>query len=163
MSKILTIRQATNLAKILNKNKKKIVLVGGCFDILHVGHVLFLEKAKAKGDILLVWIESDETIKRTKGEHRPIHTQKERATVVAALACVDYVVPLPHFIDNKHYDDLVQKLKPAIIAATKGDPEIIHKKRSAKLAGAIVSYVTKRVNNASTSSLAQRIQQEEHL
>ncbi|HSW97180.1 MAG TPA: adenylyltransferase/cytidyltransferase family protein [Candidatus Saccharimonadales bacterium] len=163
MKKILTVRQATNLAKELNKENKKIVLVGGCFDILHVGHVLFLEKAKEKGDVLFVWIESDETIRKSKGKLRPIHIQKERATVVAALYCVDYVVSLPHFTDNKHYDNLVKMIKPAIIAATKGDPEIIHKKRSAKLVGATVSYVTKRVNNASTSHLAQRIQQEEQL
>lgn len=159
--KILTVRQATTLAKKINGQGKRIVLVGGCFDILHVGHVLFLEKAKAKGDILFVWVESDESIRKSKGENRPIHTQKQRATVIAALACVDYVIPLPHFADNKHYDDLVKKIKPAIIAATKGDPEIIHKQRSAKLVGATVAYVTKRVSKASTSNLALRIQQED--
>jgi FAD synthetase len=163
MKKILTVRQATNLAHDLTKKGKKIVLVGGCFDILHVGHVLFLEKAREKGDVLFVWVESDATIKQTKGPLRPIHTQKERATVVAALTCVDYVVALPHFTENKQYDNLVKMIKPAIIAATKGDPEVSHKKRSAKLIGATVSYVTKRIHNASTSHLAQRIQHEEQL
>lgn len=160
MKKLLTIKQAITLSRRLHMENKNIVLVGGCFDILHIGHVVFLEQAKKKGDVLFVWIESDETIKKQKGEKRPIHTQQNRAHVVAALACVDYVVLLPHFTQNEQYDNLVLNLKPAIIAATKGDPEIGHKKRSAKQVGAKVVYVTKRVTNASTSLLAKRIEQE---
>lgn len=160
MKKILSIDQAVAVSKGLSKEGKRIVLVGGCFDILHIGHVVFLEEAKKKGDVLLVWVESDETIKKQKGEQRPIHTQQDRAHVVAALECVDYVVLLPHFINNEQYDNLVMKLKPAIIAATKGDSEIGHKQRSAMQVGAKVVYVTKRVTNASTSNLAKRIEQE---
>jgi rfaE bifunctional protein nucleotidyltransferase chain/domain len=160
MNKILTEKQAIRLAEQLNEQSKDIVLVGGCFDILHLGHILFLEKAKEKGEILFVWIEPDETIRQRKGEHRPIHTQQERAQVIAALACVDYVILLPHFTTNVEYDNLVKNIKPAIIAATEGDPEIMHKQRSAKAAGAQIIYVTKNIKGKSTTRLAELVAQE---
>ena len=63
----------------------KIVLVGGCFDILHLGHVVFLEKAKKEGDVLVVLLESDEKVRFLKGKGRPVHTQSERAEILSAL------------------------------------------------------------------------------
>lgn len=160
MKKILTDKQAIALANELRQQEKQIVLVGGCFDILHLGHILFLEKAKEKGEILFVWVEPDETIRQRKGKHRPIHTQQERAQVIAALACVDYVILLPHFTTNAEYDSLVKDIKPAIIAATQGDPEIMHKQRSAKAAGAEIIYVTKNIQGKSTTRLAELVAQE---
>lgn len=161
MKKILSPRQAIKQSNALKKQHKRMVLVGGCFDILHIGHVLFLEKAKEKGDILFVWVEHDQVIKQRKGDTRPIHTQKDRAKVLAALACVNYVIMIPPLTTNQEYDTLVMKLKPAIIAATKGDPERIHKKRSAKLVGAEVVYVTRKLSNTSTSRVARLVAQEE--
>jgi len=71
---------------------KKVVFTNGCFDILHAGHVDYLEKAKAKGDILIVGLNSDASISRLKDESRPIVDQHERALVLDGLRSIDYVV-----------------------------------------------------------------------
>ena len=70
----------------------KIVFTNGCFDVLHFGHVHYLLQAKALGDILVVGLNSDNSVRRLKGSSRPINGEQERAYVLAALACVDYVV-----------------------------------------------------------------------
>ena len=132
---------------------KKIVLVGGCFDILHPGHIIFLEKSKQVGDVLVVMLESDEKIKKIKGENRPIHNQKARALVLKALKFVDEVILLPNLKTEKEYDQVIKKIKPDIIAVTFGDPDIHHKKRSAKLVGAKLKFVVRRLKNHATSSL----------
>lgn len=161
MKKILTLKQAITLSKTFRSEGKKIVLAGGCFDILHLGHVLFLEKAKQYGDILFVWVESDRSVTQRKGSDRPIHTQKERLRMLAALQAVDYVITLPFLQTDQAYDQVVKKIKPAIIATTKGDSNSVHKKRSAKLIGARLVYVTNQIPNKSSSRLAQLLSQEE--
>ncbi|MBW1698336.1 MAG: D-glycero-beta-D-manno-heptose 1-phosphate adenylyltransferase [Deltaproteobacteria bacterium] len=70
---------------------KKIVFTNGCFDILHAGHVHYLGSAKSQGDILVVGLNSDVSVKAIKGENRPIVVQNQRAVILAALECVDYV------------------------------------------------------------------------
>lgn len=132
---------------------KKIVLVGGCFDILHPGHIVFLEKSKQVGDKLVVMLESDEKIKKIKGENRPIHNQKARALVLKALKFVDEVILLPNLKTEKEYDKVIKKIKPDIIAVTFGDPDIRYKKRSAKLVGAKLKFVVRRLKNYATSNL----------
>ena len=81
---------------------RRIVFTNGCFDLLHVGHVRYLEEAKSLGEILVVAINSDRSTSRLKGPSRPINSQQDRAEVLAALACVDYVTifdePDPHRI-----------------------------------------------------------------
>lgn len=131
----------------------KVVLVGGCFDVLHPGHVVFLEKAKKAGDKLIVLLESDEKIRKLKGVGRPIHNQKERALVLKALNFVDEVIQLPFIQTEKEYDQIIKKIKPDIIAATFGDSENHHKKRAAELVGAELKYVTKIIGNHSTSRI----------
>ncbi|MBU3958627.1 MAG: D-glycero-beta-D-manno-heptose 1-phosphate adenylyltransferase [Candidatus Omnitrophica bacterium] len=89
------IKQAKELKKIISGLKsrgKKIVFTNGCFDLLHYGHVKYLESARSKGDILVVAVNSDASVRRIKGRRRPIVSQKHRLKVVAALASVDYVV-----------------------------------------------------------------------
>lgn len=140
----------------MKKIGKVTVLVGGCFDVLHPGHIIFLEKAKKAGDILIVLLESDQKIKKIKGVNRPVHNQKERAVVLKALKFVDSVVPLPYIATEREYDKFVQKIKPDIIAVTSGDPQNYHKKRSAKLVGAKLKFVTKRIGNHSTTKLLNR-------
>jgi D-beta-D-heptose 7-phosphate kinase / D-beta-D-heptose 1-phosphate adenosyltransferase len=73
-------------------HNEKIIMTNGCFDLLHAGHVTYLEQAKALGDRLIVAVNSDASVKRLKGESRPINGLKERMTVLSALACVDWVV-----------------------------------------------------------------------
>lgn len=81
------------LKKILaKKNKEKIVFTNGCFDIIHYGHVQYLQKAKTKGDILIVGLNSDQSVKRLKGEKRPLNCQKDRAGTLAEFKSVDYIV-----------------------------------------------------------------------
>lgn len=138
------------------KAGRKTVLVGGCFDVLHPGHVIFLEKAKQAGDILIVLLESDKKVRELKGVKRPVHTQKERALVLSSLRSVDKVIPLPYMKDEKSYDRLILKIKPDIIAATKGDSNIIHHQRAAKLSGAKIKIVTKVIGNHSTSNILER-------
>lgn len=137
----------------MNRKDKTTVLVGGCFDVLHPGHVIFLEKAKKAGDILIVMLESDQKIRKIKGIHRPVHNQKERELVLKALKSVDVVIPLPFIDSDQEYDKIIQKIKPNIIAATAGDPQNHHKVRSAKLAGAKLKFVTKLIGQHSTSRI----------
>lgn len=160
MNKIVPLDNLMSLVKKLQSLHKKIVLVGGCFDILHIGHITFLEKAKSAGDILIVMLESDEQIKKYKGDNRPFNTQEDRARILASLSMVDVVLLLQPMADNKAYDDLVSLIKPAIIATTEGDPEISHKKRQATATGANLITVTSQVKDQSTSRLARLLQNE---
>lgn len=153
MNKILTIQQAIEVSNKLKAEDKTIVLVGGCFDILHVGHIRFLKEAKKYGDFLFVLLESDQTIRRAKGEYRPINSQKDRADILSSFFNVDYVIMLPQFNIDKDYDHLISKIRPDIIAATKGDPNIRHKKRQAKMLNAKVINVISNISNRSTSNL----------
>jgi rfaE bifunctional protein nucleotidyltransferase chain/domain len=148
MSQIIEINQPEQL-----KNCEEIVLVGGCFDILHLGHVTFLEEAKKLGKNLVVLLESDETIKRLKGENRPINRQIDRAEMLTKLKTVDYVVMLPELKNNQDYIDLIKKISPKIIAVSEQDEKINNKKQQAKLVGARLIEVTKRLRKYSTSEI----------
>lgn len=155
MNKIIRVKEAISIARELNKQNKTIVVAGGCFDILHPGHLLFLEKAKKMGDVLFVLLESDETIRTTKGDNRPINTQKDRALKLSALIAVDYIILLSQLKKDRQYDNLLLKIKPTIIATTKGDPKRYHKERQAKLMGITVIDVMERVKDTSTSQLTK--------
>lgn len=91
-NKIRTIEEIEEIAKHHRLHGKTIVTTNGSFDILHSAHAHLLQKAKQEGDILIVLINSDSSIKRNKGDKRPIVPQEERAKMVASLECVDYVV-----------------------------------------------------------------------
>lgn len=154
MNKILNIKQAIKLADDLRKQNKTIVLVGGCFDILHAGHIHFLEKAKEKGDILFLLLEDDETVQKMKGDDRPINNQTDRALILSALYMLDYVVLLPPLPQDIDYDAIIAGIKPDIIATTKGDPNRSHKERQAEKVYATILDVTPRIIDKSTSRLA---------
>lgn len=158
MKQLLTINQAAKLAKSLKADGSKIVLAGGCFDILHLGHVTFLEKAKACGDALIILLESDQSIKKMKGNSRPINPQAHRARLLASLKMVDYVILLPEMKgDNAAYDKLILKIRPDIIAITKGDRGIDHKTRQAVLVGAQLLEVTESLPEHSTTKILEVI------
>lgn len=152
MAEIISIKKAATFGKGLKKQDKTIVLVGGCFDVLHPGHVIFLEKAKKTGDILVVLLESDEKVRKLKGIDRPVHSQMMRAKILSALRYVDYVVMLPDMVDTE-YDDLIGRIKPDVIAATSGDVNVNHHQRSAKLIGAKLKFVTRVIGDYSTSRI----------
>jgi rfaE bifunctional protein nucleotidyltransferase chain/domain len=95
----------------LRSMDKKICFTNGCFDIIHAGHVTYLMKAKRLGDILIVGLNSDESVRRLKGNSRPINDQSDRAFVLSALKPVDYVV----IFDQDTPYELVDLIKPDII------------------------------------------------
>lgn len=90
-NKIVTLAQLDAICHNLREKGKKIAATSGCFDILHAGHVTYLEEAGQQADILILLLNSDSSIKAIKGKERPIVPQEERALVMAGLACVDYV------------------------------------------------------------------------
>ncbi len=159
MNKIIAIDEVNDVSNTFHDQHKKIVLVGGVFDILHVGHITFLTEAKKQADILIVLLESDESAKQQKGSDRPINIQDDRAILLAALAVVDAVVLLPGPMGNNEYDRLVGIIKPAIIATTKGDTLRVHKERQAALVGATVVDVIEAIDNKSTTRLATTIRE----
>jgi len=85
-------KDIAQFCEILRKGGRKIVFTNGCFDILHAGHVTYLEAAKAQGDVLVLGLNTDESVRRLKGPARPINSELDRAKVVGALKAVDYVV-----------------------------------------------------------------------
>jgi len=117
VGEIINLAQATNIVK----SGQKRVLVGGCFDIIHLGHVTFLNKAKEMGDELWIILESDVTVKKLKGEKRPINSQEDRAGLLTNLRAVDYVVMLPEMSTGEDYDQVLDCVKPDIIVITEGD------------------------------------------
>ncbi len=88
-------------------NGEKVIMTNGCFDLLHVGHVTYLEQAKALGDRLCVAVNADESVKKLKGESRPINGLQERMAVLAALTCVDWVVPFSEDTPERLYCELL--------------------------------------------------------
>jgi len=108
------IKQREELQEIverLKKEGKRIVFTNGCFDIVHQGHVLYLEEARQKGDILIVGVNTDSSVREIKGENKPIITQEGRMTVLAALEAVDYVVPF----DEPDPFALISYLRPQVL------------------------------------------------
>lgn len=157
MKTILTPDQTIELGNMLSQQNKRVVLAGGCFDVLHVGHISFLQKARDTGDILCVMLEADETITAAKGPNRPINTQQDRAAMLAALRAVDYVITLPPGMTDDAYDTLVFTIKPAIIATTKGDAYRRHKERQATAIGAQVIDVIDQIENQSTTRIVNML------
>lgn len=90
---------------------KKIVFTNGCFDLLHIGHVKYLQEAKALGDLLFVGVNSNASVKRLKGPSRPLQDQKDRAEILAALRCVDFV---SIFEEDTPYE-LIKQVRPHIL------------------------------------------------
>ncbi len=142
-----------NLSEITNTlTGKKKVLVGGCFDILHWGHIVFLRNAARLGDFLIVALESDEFIKKHK-KRQPVHSIDKRAEILDSLKFVDLVIKLPLLKGFDDYLNLVKTVSPSFIAITEGDPQTENKKKQAKIVGAKLVAVTKRIHPFSTNSI----------
>lgn len=95
----------------LRAKRKRVVFTNGCFDILHAGHVKYLQKARALGDVLILGLNSDSSVKRIKGPSRPIVPQIDRAAVVSSLACVDHVIIFGGDTPIK----LINKIRPSVL------------------------------------------------
>lgn len=138
--------------KLFIPENKKIVLVGGCFDIIHFGHVQFLEKAKQTGDYLIVALEPDERIIQHK-KRAPTHTQTERAYNLLALRHVDQIIMLPLLHEFQDYYALVQAINPHIIAITNNDPQLSNKQKQADAINAQLVIVTNVIGTFSSSHI----------
>lgn len=112
VSRILDRNRLIARVAIQRKNGARIILANGCFDLLHVGHIRYLEGAKQLGDILIVGINCDEQVKILKGENRPFIPERERAEIVAALRAVDYVTIFP----EPTVTELIKAIRPDIHA-----------------------------------------------
>ena len=108
---IRSISEISKISSDLKLNNKKIVFTNGCFDLLHSGHIKYLEKAKNFGDILIVGVNSDRSVAILKGNDRPINSEKDRAYILAAIEVVDYVV----IFDDETPLDLIKLIKPNIL------------------------------------------------
>ena len=142
-----------NIVNKLKKKGKKIVFTNGCFDILHAGHIKLLKKAKELGDVLIVGINRDKSIKKIKGKSRPIMDEKQRIEIISAIEFVDYVVPFGDTTPEK----LIKIIKPDIIVKG-GDykkDEVIGKDIVEKYGGKV--YIFPLVKNISTTKIINKI------
>jgi rfaE bifunctional protein nucleotidyltransferase chain/domain len=110
--RVLDLDAAVAVAQVARAAGRRVVLANGCFDLLHVGHVRYLEGARALGDLLIVGVNSDASVRRLKGPGRPLMPAEERAELLLALRAVDHVV----LFDDDTADRLVARLRPAIHA-----------------------------------------------
>jgi D-glycero-beta-D-manno-heptose 1-phosphate adenylyltransferase len=118
--------------------RRKIVFANGVFDLLHVGHVRYLQAAKAQGDVLIVGVNSDSSTKALKGNGRPILTERARAWLVAALVAVDYVV----IFDEPNVESLLREFQPDVHAkGTDYTPDSVPERDLAALLGIRVAIV----------------------
>lgn len=106
--KLYSQNEIINIVLDLKKKNKKIVFTNGCFDILHRGHICYLRKSRELGDALIIGLNSDKSVKRLKGEKRPINSEKDRAYLLEALEFVDYIVIFNEDTPLK----LIQKIQP---------------------------------------------------
>jgi rfaE bifunctional protein nucleotidyltransferase chain/domain len=151
------------LAEIIAKAKRdgcKVVTTNGVYDFLHAGHVEYLEQARALGDMLVIALNSDASVRRIKGPDRPINNQDDRAAVLAALRCVDYVT----IFDEDTPSSVLEKLKPSIHA--KGGDYDVEKMPETKIVRAgggevkILSLKSGYSNSAQFSRIKQAMENE---
>jgi D-beta-D-heptose 7-phosphate kinase/D-beta-D-heptose 1-phosphate adenosyltransferase len=151
------VRSRANLAVDLNRHRaqrERIVFTNGCFDILHAGHIEFLEFAARQGDVLVVGLNTDASVRRNKGPTRPICSQGHRARVLAALEVVDYIV----FFDEPTPARIIETVKPDLLIKGEDwrDKGVIGREFVESRGGRVV--LAPLVKGLSTSALVRRIQ-----
>jgi rfaE bifunctional protein nucleotidyltransferase chain/domain len=130
MPKLKTAEELAAIRAGLAQNGRRLVITNGCFDLLHVGHVRYLQQARQLGDVLVVALNADQSVRELKGPNRPINTELDRAEVLAALECVDYVTIFP----EKRVTAVLRKVRPHVY--TKGgdySPESLNTEELAAL------------------------------
>ena len=152
--KVLSTRALAAVIRRLRRRGRRVVFANGCFDLLHVGHVTLLERAKRLGDVLVVGINSDRSVRALKGRHRPIMSQRDRARLLAALASVDYVT----VFDAPTPLALIRLVQPDILVkgADWSAGEIVGRQIVALRRGGRVVRIPL-VNGRSTTGLLDRI------
>jgi D-beta-D-heptose 7-phosphate kinase / D-beta-D-heptose 1-phosphate adenosyltransferase len=150
-----SLEEIIHICDELRRNKQKIVFTNGCFDILHSGHIKYLEKARSLGDILIIGINSDASVKKLKGANRPINTLEDRIEVLSALNFVDYIV---EFEEDTPYN-LIAKLQPDILIKG-GDYKannVVGKEIVEKYGGKVI--ILPYIEGKSTSNLIEKLNQ----
>ena len=153
IDKVKTQGELIPILDALRKKGKRIVFTNGCFDILHVGHVRYIKEAKGYGDILVVAVNSDSSVKSIKGDKRPIVSQSERAEVLSALEAVDYVAM---FDEDTPYN-IIKKLQPDVLIKG-GDwtiEKIIGREIVEARGGKVIAIPF--IEGASTTGIVERI------
>lgn len=141
------------LRKELSLSNKRLVFTNGCFDILHVGHVRYLNRARALGDVLVVAVNSDHSVRAIKGPSRPVVPEKERVEVLAALECVDYVFLFDDLTPGK----IIEAVLPdVLVKGSDWEPEEIVGRDIVESNGGTVVAVPI-VDGASTTGIIQSI------
>ena len=155
MTKIISKSAVPELAKRLHRGRKRVVFTNGVFDILHAGHVDYLTRARKLGDLLIVGLNTDASVKVNKGDLRPIVPYKYRAKMLAALTVVDYIVPL----ERKTPDKLIPLINPHVLVkgADYKVSEIVGADYVLEHGGKVVRM--KLVKGLSTSEIIRRIKQ----
>ncbi|MFZ5875042.1 MAG: D-glycero-beta-D-manno-heptose 1-phosphate adenylyltransferase [Nitrospirota bacterium] len=152
-SKLKTISDLAQLAAAARREGRRVVFTNGCFDLLHIGHTRYLQQARALGDLLMVAINSDASVAGLKGPERPLVPEQERAEVLAALACVDYVT----IFDAPDPGDVVAAIQPDVLAKGGDWPvdKIVGREVVQARGGRVVSIPL--VPGSSTTALVRRI------
>ncbi len=147
-----------SVSLFLRNHQKRIVFTNGCFDIIHYGHISYLQEASSRGDILIVGLNSDASVRRLKGSSRPVVGEKERASVLAALNCIDYVV----IFDQDTPQELIASIKPDVLVKG-GDytPDQVVGREVVEKTGGRVEIIPL-VEGLSTSNIVQRIVENHH-
>ena len=153
LSKIVTAEELSPKLENFRRSGKKIVFTNGCFDILHVGHVRYLAAARSEGDLLVVGLNADASIRLIKGGLRPIVKQEHRAEVLASLGSVNYVV----LFDDPDPLKLIQVLQPDVLVKGEDwtEDNIVGAEFVKSIAGRVVRIAL--VPDASTSSIIEKV------
>jgi len=134
---------------------RTVVLANGCFDLVHAGHVRYLLGAAAEGDVLVVAVNSDESVRQSKGPDRPLQPEGERAEILAAIGCVDYVT----VFGEATADDLIRAIRPNVHAkGTDWSADDVPEAETVRACGGRVAIVGD-PKERSSSGLAQKIRQ----
>lgn len=154
-NKIVTLDEMCRLSHGYTAYGRTVVFTNGCFDILHAGHVAYLEKAKSFGDVLVLGLNSDVSVRQIKGDLRPVICQAQRARVVAALSCVDHVV----LFDTPDPGDMIRNIVPHVLVKGADWPEdkIVGAKFVKDSGGRVVRVAFE--EDISTSKIIERIGQ----
>jgi D-beta-D-heptose 7-phosphate kinase/D-beta-D-heptose 1-phosphate adenosyltransferase len=153
MGNVVSRDDLVRLRQQMKGEGRTVVFTNGCFDIVHRGHVEYLQKAKALGDVLIVALNTDASVKRIKGPERPIVPQDDRAVVLAALRCVDYVC----LFDEDTPYELLKAIEPdVLVKGADWPPDAIVGKNIVEAAGGKVATI-EFVPNRSTTDMIQTI------
>ena len=165
MGKVVVLDKLKEIVEIERGRGKKIVFTNGCFDLLHLGHIRYLQEAKRRGDLLIVAVNSDRSLRELKGGDRPLVLQEERAEILAALSAVDYVA----IFDEDTPLEIIDVLKPDVLVKGAGYREeeterkaigyIVGRETVKAVGGEVVTIPE--VKGLSTTRLLEKIREHE--